>query len=167
MSIDFEAVLGPHLNGYEPRPSQEQMAQAVRDTLETGGRLIVEAGTGTGKSLAYLIPLCEAALSGDIRVAASTFTKALQRQLVEKDLPFIKRFIFPNMTYALCLGSDNYLCLRRLDKAAQYGLFPDEGPELRKLLAWAKTTEHGIREDTPWELWRTVSREADLCHGRD
>lgn len=164
----LERLLGPHLPGHEPRASQQQMADAVASTLMHSGKLIVEAGTGVGKSLAYLIPLCEHVLnSGDKRAVVSTYTKALQRQLVEKDLPFIKEHIFPELRFTLCLGSDNYLCLRRMELSSAHGLFTERDDDVERLMRWADTTAVGVRESTPAELWAKVAREYDMCHGRD
>jgi ATP-dependent DNA helicase DinG len=167
MSIDLDAMLGSVLPGYETRPEQARMAEAVREALAGGGRLLVEAGTGTGKSLAYLIPLAEHAVSEEERAVVSTYTKTLQRQLVEKELPFVREHVCPTLRFALSMGSENYLCLRRLEKATEQGLFPEETPELCALRKWAAETETGIREATPWELWHQVAREADLCTGKD
>ena len=135
-------ILSGIFPGYEPRPEQETMAEAIRETLATGGHLIVEAGTGVGKSLAYLLPLISHVLSGEGRKAVvSTYTKALQRQLIEKELPFLKDHIFSDLRFALCLGSENYLCLRRLDLAKTHGLFEsEEAAAITRLRAWARKT---------------------------
>lgn len=167
MALNLDSVLSASLKGYEHRPGQGSMAEAVREALVGGERLIVEAGTGTGKSLAYLIPLAGAALENETRAVVSTYTKALQRQLVEKELPFVRDNLPGPLSFALCLGSENYLCLRRLEQARTHGLFNDESEELGRLLEWAAFTESGIREKTPWELWRRVARESDLCTGKD
>jgi ATP-dependent DNA helicase DinG len=142
------------------------MADAVGDALRGGTRLIAEAGTGTGKSLAYLVPLAEFAMSEERRAVVSTYTKALQRQLVEKDLPFLRENLFEGLRFALCLGSENYLCLRRLDQAGTYGLFTEENEDVERLFRWAKSTRTGLWDGINRELWRKVLRESDLCHGR-
>ena len=155
---------------YEYRKEQLRMARAVMDSLTYGKTLIVEAGTGVGKSMAYLVPLCLALLEGTIeRAVVSTYTKALQRQLVEKDLPRLKETLFPSITYHLCLGSENYLCKRRLRIAVETGnvdIFEEE--EFNRLLEWLKDTESGLLLELspPVSLWRKVCRESDLCHGR-
>jgi ATP-dependent DNA helicase DinG len=164
--ITLDDILGPHLAGYEPRPPQKQMAEAVQNILQTSGSLVIEAGTGTGKSLAYLLPLVEFSLAEEKRAVVSTYTKALQRQLVEKDLPFLKKNVFEDMRFALCLGSENYLCLRRLEQANVHGLF-DEDNERERLIKWAETTRTGIRQGTGGALWYKVSRESDICYGKD
>ncbi|HDO35477.1 MAG TPA: helicase c2 [Nitrospirae bacterium] len=159
------------LDGYEYRPEQHEMAEKVLSALRGENHLIVEAGTGVGMSSAYLIPLIEHVSGGSAgRVVVSTYTKALQRQLVEKDLPFLKENLFPDIGFALCLGSENYLCLRRLDISRQHGLFdPGDEGEMRDLLEWSESTDTGLyMEISPsFSLWSKICREHDLCHGRD
>ncbi len=156
---------------YEPRKEQLQMAEHVFEALKNRHHLIVEAGTGVGKSLAYLIPLAEMLIKGKMeRAIVSTYTKALQRQLVEKDIPLIHESLFPELRYSLCFGSENYLCLRRLDNMRKHGLFESfEEPELSEILRWAEQTETGLyMEVSPSQsLWGRICRESDLCHGRD
>ncbi|GAB4390744.1 MAG: helicase C-terminal domain-containing protein [Thermodesulfovibrionales bacterium] len=170
--MDLDGLLSPLLPGYEPRAEQSRMAGAVLDALQSSGRLVVEAGTGTGKSLAYLIPLAMYALDGEKRAVVSTYTKALQRQLFEKELPFLREKLFGSLRYALAMGSENYLCLRRLDQARRYGLFTEDAEEVEALLEWAASTETGLRGDIPRGmgvgagLWRRAAREPDLCQGR-
>jgi ATP-dependent DNA helicase DinG len=99
---------------YENRPQQTEMAAAVQTALEDRTHLIVEAGTGVGKSLAYLVPLVLRAREENQRAVVATYTKALQQQLVDKDLPFL-RSVLGDFRYTLCVGGENYLCLRRFD----------------------------------------------------
>jgi ATP-dependent DNA helicase DinG len=165
-------LLRAHLPGYEPRPEQQRMAEAVRDALYGNKKLIVEAGTGTGKSLAYLIPLIEFALDKGEKAVVSTYTKALQRQLVEKDLPLLKERLYEPLRFALSVGSENYLCLRRLEQAKTYGLFAEAPPEVEALLRWAASTETGLRGHygrggPRGGLWQRICRESDICHGKD
>lgn len=169
MTVDnLDETLKQHLKGYEPRAGQQEMAQAVRDALQGHRHLIVEAGTGVGKSFAYLIPMAEHALAEDEKVVVSTYTKALQRQLVEKDLPFVRDAMFENLRFALCLGGENYLCVRRLKRATDKGLFEENEAEITALLKWASETQTGIKAEItpPPGLWRKARREADLCRGR-
>ena len=105
-----EGALAPAWPGFEPREGQRLMAQAVADMLETGGTILAEAGTGTGKTLAYLIPTI---LSGQ-RVLVSTGTKNLQEQIYFKDLPAIASALGVRFTATLMKGRSNYLCLHRL-----------------------------------------------------
>ena len=102
---------------YEHRPQQLHMAEAVETALAAKTHLIVEAGTGVGKSLAYLVPLVQWAREEGCRAVVATYTKALQQQLVQKDLPFL-RTVLGDFRYALCVGGENYLCLRRFDSSA-------------------------------------------------
>ena len=166
----LDILLGPHLPGYEQRPEQKQMTEAVAEALSAPAHLMVEAGTGTGKSLAYLLPLSETCIREERRAVVTTYTKALQRQLVDKDLPFVRDNIFPGLRFTLCLGSDNYLCLRRLEQAhSQESLFPDDedSQELDRIVAWSLRTKDGVREGNGGPLWQRVSRESDMCHGKD
>ena len=145
--FDLDALLAPKLEGYEPRAGQANMARSVERALSERRQLIVEAGTGTGKSLAYLIPLATKAVEGEFRAVVSTYTKALQRQLTEKDLPFVRREIAPRLRFALAFGSENYLCMRRYDRLrAQKDMFLDDPRGLDELMEWAGRTRDGIRE---------------------
>ncbi len=163
--------LASSFDDYEVRPQQVEMAEAVKKALALQRHLIVEAGTGIGKSLAYLVPLAECLERGDLqRVVVSTYTKTLQRQLVEKDLPLLREHLFPGIKFTLCLGSENYLCLRRLRISRQQGLFDTaETNGVFELLSWAARTETGLYMEIspPFSVWSKVSREPDLCHGRD
>lgn len=166
--IDLNAILAPCLPGYEPRGGQAQMALEVDRALGGRRHLIVEAGTGTGKSLAYLLPLVRHCVEGEYRAVVSTYTKALQRQLTEKDLPFIKSEIEPRLRFSLAFGSENYLCLRRYERfRAQGDLFGASASALEELLEWAGHTRDGLREGSGGPLWGEVMRESDNCHGRD
>jgi ATP-dependent DNA helicase DinG len=149
--MDAGHLLGPTgplargVSGYEHRPGQIRMARAVQEVLEHDGMLLIEAGTGTGKTWAYLIP---AALSGR-RVLVSTGTRALQDQIMEKDLPALKRHLGIDIDAACVKGLGNYLCLRRFGELqrsadAQQPRFARALPVLRN---WVQTTETGDRAD--------------------
>ncbi len=149
---------------FEPRAGQRRMADAVARVLADGGTLIAEAGTGTGKTMAYLVP---AILSGH-RVLISTGTKNLQEQIFFKDLPALADAL-PVSFRATCMkGRANYLCLHRLDQArarAGDGL-------LDAIAGWAETTQTGDRaelEDLPDDsgLWAEISATADTCLGSE
>lgn len=182
----ISGILSKTLHAYEQRPEQQAMAEVIDKALRNKNHLIVEAGTGVGKSLAYLVPVIEWALdensssrnigtnslsgSSSKRVVVSTYTKALQRQLIEKELPFLRDNIFKNLRFALCLGSENYVCLRRLEQTRTHGLFEiDEIRETDALLNWIRGTDTGIRAeiDIRGSLWQKVCREGDLCYGKD
>ena len=141
--------------GYESRKGQVAMARAVADAFNNGKHLLVEAGTGVGKSLAYLVPAASWALLNDVPVVVSTNTRNLQTQLVEKDLPLVRRALdeaaggdegaVPLRT-ALLKGRSNYLCLRRFADLAEQGVYELERPELRQFaetVAWACQTNDG------------------------
>lgn len=154
-----------------------QMAQAVASAIEDKAHLLVEAGTGTGKSYAYLVPFILWAVANNKKVLISTGTKALQQQLVERDLPFLHDLFLKKagleFRFALCLGSQNYVCPRRLQKADAGGLFAsrEEVEQLQKIRAFAQRSKTGRNLDLKFEpssqLWAQVNRESDLCLGRN
>ncbi len=156
---------------YEHRPQQIEMAAAVEKSLRDKAHLIVEAGTGVGKSLAYLVPLVLWTREGNVRAVVATYTKALQQQLVDKDLPFLKN-VLGDFRYALCVGGENYLCLRRFDYLRIGNLYEQNEIEpLNRLFAWSTMTKTGLRSELETEplpgLWAKACRQADLCFGKD
>ena len=156
---------------YEHRPQQMQMAEAVEKALAAKTHLIVEAGTGVGKSLAYLVPLVLWTREENCRAVVATYTKALQQQLVQKDLPFL-RTVLGDFRYALCVGGENYLCLRRFDQLRMGDLYEqNEREALNRLFAWSTMTRTGLRSELDVEpasaLWAKACRQADLCFGKD
>jgi ATP-dependent DNA helicase DinG len=166
--------LATALPGFEPRHGQQKMASAVAGVIDRGGTLLAEAGTGTGKTLAYLIP----AIASRQRVLVSTGTKNLQEQIFFKDLPTLRDALDVPFTATLMKGRANYLCLHRYHtfEAAQPddGLFeqPDRAVFLPVIQEWVKTTTTGDRaelrdlpEDLP--LWKEISSEADTCLGTE
>lgn len=148
------------------------MAHAVAQAIAEQRHLLVEAGTGTGKSLAYLVPFILWATQERKRVLVATYTKTLQQQLMEKDLPFLRERVGLNFRYALCLGTQNYLCPRRLSKTDQGGLFTsrEEVAQFNKIKAWARKTETGLMQDLDFEplpgVWAQVNRQTELCLGK-
>jgi ATP-dependent DNA helicase DinG len=156
---------------YEQRPQQLLMAQAVETALASKTHLIVEAGTGVGKSLAYLVPLVQWTRVEGCRAVVATYTKALQQQLVQKDLPFLKT-VLGEFRYALCVGGENYLCLRRFDQLRMGDLYEqNEREALNRLFTWSTMTRTGLRSELDVEpgyaLWAKTCRQADLCFGKD
>jgi ATP-dependent DNA helicase DinG len=156
---------------YERRPQQLAMAEAVENALASQTHLIVEAGTGVGKSLAYLVPLVLWAREENCRAVVATYTKALQQQLVGKDLPFLKK-VLGDFRFALCVGGENYLCLRRFDHLRMGDLYEQSEVEaLNRLFAWSTATRTGLRSELDFEpsaaLWAKACRQADLCFGKD
>ena len=135
---------------YEARPQQVDMARAIAAALEENRHLIVEAGTGVGKSFAYLVPLIHAAVARKIQAVVSTYTISLQEQLISKDIPFLKQHMGLDFKAVLVMGRSNYLCLRRLSRARRMSgeLFKsEEQEELDRIRAWAdKTSDGSIQE---------------------
>ncbi|MBI3564006.1 MAG: ATP-dependent DNA helicase, partial [Elusimicrobia bacterium] len=162
------------LPGWEPREPQERMAEAVERALDGDERLVVEAGTGVGKSLAYLIPAALWAVKGARRVLVSTHTRALQEQLMNGDLPVVARVLqemgLP-LKYAMLMGADNYLCVQRLSRLrAQPTGVSNEGKETLEVLdAWARDAKTGHRSalptHVPQNLWDRVAKDTDICLG--
>ncbi len=172
-----EGVLAHHLNDYEPRPGQQEMAAAVSELLaridpdEDGqaGSLVVEAETGLGKTLAYLIP---AVLSGR-RVVVSTNTRNLQDQILGREIPFIREYIEPELK-ALCVkGRQNYLCLYRWHQQVSGGqgeLFDDSAAA--KIGSWIEQTRFADRAELDWlsahsPLWQKICCQSHFCLGGD
>jgi ATP-dependent DNA helicase DinG len=160
---------------FEFRPQQQEMAVAVARALQNGGHLAVEAGTGVGKSLAYLIPAILFAVSNSKKAIISTHTINLQEQLTEKDLPMLAGVLgaLPvpvKFSFTMLKGRANYLCTRRLQKAVQQSgnLFTtSEAAELQRIYEWSKTTTDGSLSDFDAEpdpkVWAQVCSERGLC----
>jgi len=156
---------------FEYRPQQQAMAVAVARALEGREHLAVEAGTGVGKSLAYLVPAILFALAQKKKAVISTHTINLQEQLTQKDLPMLSAVLAPlKFNFAMLKGRSNYLCSRRLRKALMHadGLFTSpEIEELKRIHEWSKTTEDGSLSDFEIEpdmkVWSHVCSERGLC----
>ena len=158
---------------FEDRPGQRDMAAYTADVYNDGGIALLEAGTGVGKSFAYLVPALEWARANGERTIVSTNTINLQEQLVGKDLPILARALSAGdrpVTFALLKGWRNYLCLARLDqaRAGQDSLFDDaRGAELASLAGWAARTGDGsladLAEEPSPDVWDAVAAESDLC----
>ena len=168
--FDTAGPLARAIPDYEPRDTQQTMAGAVADVLDRGGLLLVEAGTGTGKTLAYLVP---AILSGH-RTLVSTGTKNLQEQIFFKDLPLLREALGVPFTAACMKGRGNYLCLHRLRLFRDQPVFRsiDEAAHFRRIEAWAPTTNEGDRaevEDLPEDLgfWNEIAATSENCLGTD
>ncbi len=156
---------------YEDRPAQRAMAAEVMRTFNAGGVALLEAGTGVGKSLGYLVPALRWAAANGERTIVSTNTITLQEQLVAKDLPFLQKALSDQpVRFALLKGWRNYLCKQRLEQARGAGaaLFEDGiGGDIEQLAAWAERTVDGSLSDLPVaprsEVWDEVAAEPDLC----
>ena len=134
---------------YEYRPGQIEMARAVMRAFEEKRHLIVEAGTGTGKTLAYLVPAVAAALGGNGRVIVSTGTKNLQEQLMEKDIPFLQSVLPKPFSATYMKGRNNYLCLNRLARAQSAPVLEglDEVDYFEEVCHWSRGSETGDRAE--------------------
>jgi ATP-dependent DNA helicase DinG len=169
-ALAADGELAAAIPGFYPRPTQTQMAEAVAGCIEAGGCLVAEAGTGTGKTYAYLVP---ALLSGQ-RTIVSTGTRALQDQLYHRDLPRVRDALGIGCRTALLKGRSNYLCRYRLERARSDGHFAsrEQVAQLARIHAWAGRSARGdiaeldeIPEDSP--LWREVTSTTDNCLGAE
>jgi len=157
------------LPGYEERPAQQRLSEAVEGVLREGGLLLAEAGTGTGKTLAYLLPAVELGR----RVVVSTGTRNLQEQLVQKDIPILAEALGRELSVAVMKGRGNYLCLLRYSSFERAGTFrrPDEVPLFEAVRQWAPETGTGDRAeiaDLPdsVDFWREISATSENCIGQ-
>ena len=188
LSPSIDDILGPdgrlaaRLDGYEVREQQLQMASAVAKAISDQKHLIVEAGTGTGKSFAYLVPAILAVTNLEQededrprRIVVSTHTISLQQQLMTKDLPILNSVIPREFTAVLVKGRSNYVSLRRLqnagDRASNLFHEPEEVDQLRDLLAWSKSTSDGSLADLNFRpkpaVWDEVASDSGNCLGRN
>lgn len=168
--FDNHGALASVLDGYQQRSSQTEMAAAIADAINQQENLIAEAGTGTGKTFAYLIP---AILSGQ-KTIISTGTKNLQDQLFKKDLPLIRKAVTVPFIAALLKGRGNYLCRYRLQNAwdSTFGFGKEEASALQKIKSWGNRTKTGditemseVSESSP--VWFMATSTADNCLGQD
>ena len=155
---------------FEFRPQQQEMAAAVAQALEEDRHLVVEAGTGVGKSLAYLVPSILFALERHKKAIISTHTINLQEQLLQKDIPILKKVLPVEFEAALMKGRQNYICPRRLERALQSSKELFTGPEtneLERVAEWASKTRDGSLSDMSIEpdpkVWAQVCSEAHIC----
>src|SRR5437867_4229482 len=155
---------------FEFRPQQQEMAARVAQALEEERHLVIEAGTGVGKSLAYLVPSVLFAIERHKKAIVSTHTINLQEQLLHKDIPILKKVLPIEFEAALMKGRQNYLCPRRLERALQSAKELFTGPEaseLQRLAEWASTTRDGSLSDLSVEpdpkVWAQVCSEAHIC----
>ena len=176
MSADVTAALAAvtgALPAAEERPGQRQMAQAVASSIDSGRHLVVQAGTGTGKTLGYLVP----AIVAGKRVVVATATKALQDQLAAKDLPFLEAHLGIPFDWAVLKGRSNYVCMQRVREiqGADSGQLELEEfaattkVEINRLVAWSGTTDTGDQAGLDWapsdRAWQAVSVGSDECPG--
>ncbi|MCD4823220.1 MAG: DEAD/DEAH box helicase family protein, partial [Phycisphaerae bacterium] len=179
MSLTIDDILAPggliaqHLDTYEPRPEQLEMARAVAEAFGDQQHLLAEAGTGVGKSFAYLVPAILQAAEHDKRVIVSTYTIALQEQLISKDLPFLAEVLPLKFSAVLGKGRGNYLCFRRMAMTVKNRdkLFTSERQQdqLEHLANWAMDTETGEYQEIDFEVdssvWSKIRCESGRCRG--
>jgi len=172
----MEQIFGPGgflersmIGGYEHRPAQLQMAEAVHDAFQKHHHTVVEAGTGTGKTLAYLLP----AICSGRRVVISTATKSLQEQLYQKDVPFLQKHFAPNLKVAVMKGRSNFLCLSKMHALADQPMLKgmEEVDAFRQIREWSSLTETGDRAELTFlpddsELWSRIDARRDTCTGK-
>ena len=155
---------------FEERPSQIELVKEISKTFNDESVGVFEAGTGVGKSFAYLIPSMLWAINNKERVVISTGTINLQQQLSEKDIPQAEKIIGKKVKSILVKGRQNYVCLRRLSEVGnERDLFSDETEIFDKIASWAKESKTGSKSDLsfmpPENLWQRVNSEADACMG--
>jgi ATP-dependent DNA helicase DinG len=173
--VTVEGIFGPggllakRHPGYEFRPSQLAMAQIADEAFEKHQHVVVEAGTGTGKTLAYLIP----AIRSGRRVVVSTATKSLQEQLFHKDIPFLQKHFAPNLKAALMKGRANFLCRQKVHQMDGQPVLKgiDEIDWFAQIRDWEKLTATGDRSELTFlpddaELWNRIDARSDLCTGQ-
>jgi ATP-dependent DNA helicase DinG len=175
--LGAKGTIARKLTGYEFRPQQLQMAHAVSAAMQHEHHLVVEAGTGVGKSFAYLVPAILAATHPGARrrrIVISTHTISLQEQLLQKDIPFLKSVVPREFSTVLVKGRGNYVSLRRLELAAARArnlfAFDEDRQQTADLVAWSKSTADGSRADLSFRpsasVWDEVASTSDNCLGR-
>jgi ATP-dependent DNA helicase DinG len=167
-TLSSQGALAQAIPGFQPREGQTDMALAVSETVQAGGQLVVEAGTGVGKTYAYLVPVL---LSGQ-RALISTATKALQDQLFSRDIPRLVDVLGLPIRVALLKGRSNYLCLHRMEQARHHPESAQPGAQraLAKIETWAQSTRTGDMAELPGldersSLWPLVTSTRDNCLG--
>jgi ATP-dependent DNA helicase DinG len=158
---------------YEYRPGQIEMAEACLRAFELKRHLIVEAGTGTGKTLAYLVPAIAAATARGGRVIISTGTKNLQEQLMEKDIPFLQKVLPRKFTASYMKGRGNYACLQRIKRAVDSPVLEglDELDSFAEVSEWVGESQTGDRAELTWlpenlSFWRHIDARSEICLGQ-
>ncbi|MDR2021593.1 MAG: ATP-dependent DNA helicase DinG [Treponema sp.] len=179
-SLETGGAVALRLPSYEPRPAQLDLMRLVVKAFNGNALAAAEAGTGVGKSFAYLLPAVTYALANHERIVISTATITLQQQLYDKDIPLVATALAADETSAsnesrklkaaLIKGRGNYLCRRRLEDALREPVLDeDENEELRSIVAWSETTRTGSRSDLSFmpaeSLWARICSEADTCMG--
>ena len=167
----FANKIGKKWNEFELRKEQIAMSEAVEKAFQTTENLLVEAGTGVGKSLAYLLPAAVFSLENGVPVIISTETIALQNQLIAKDIPIVSKILGKKVVAEIALGANNYVCKRKLGNVISAGTFPIEMTDhLKEFYEWESETESGIKSEYAGfatnEFWSQITRDSDNCLGR-
>ncbi|WP_028544292.1 ATP-dependent DNA helicase DinG [Paenibacillus taiwanensis] len=171
---EVKSNLKQKLSHYEPREAQEQMFQEVMDSLDHDRHLLIEAGTGTGKSLGYLLPSIYYSVKYDKKVIVSTHTINLQEQLRQRDLPLLEQILPVPFKATILKGRSHYLCLRKFEHKINYKEFvhvKDDILTAAQMIVWLSQTEHGDDEELHLiqkgpEFWDTVASDSDSCLNR-
>ena len=168
--LEYGGPFSQYFNSFEQRPEQVDMLRSVANALSYGSHLMVEAGTGVGKSFAYLVPAALFALQNNTRVVVSTNTINLQDQLIQRDLPNLSQALNLDFRFAVLKGRSNYLCPRRLENLRHFGpRTTDEMRVLAKVIVWQMTNQSGDRSElnltgpAEREVWVRLSAEDDAC----
>lgn len=169
--LQDDSPIAGRLQGFQARPGQLEMVQAVHDALENGKHLLVEAGTGTGKSLAYLIPAILYAKEHDDRVVVSTHTISLQDQIEHRDFPLLREVFGEDVSLRVLKGRTHYVCMRKLHQELQSVTLmsqPEEILTYMGLVVWLTQTETGSREELPSRgmtasMWPRIQSETETC----
>lgn len=167
--IQADGLLSRTLKGFEPRPQQQRMMANIIDAYNQNKIALIEAGTGTGKSLAYLIPALIWASTCNEKTVISTNTITLQEQLIHKDIPRLLEILNLKLKVVLVKGMNNYLCLRKLEDAqSEVRLFPsEENNEIEKIAVWNRTAAEGSRSEMPFvpshAAWERIGAESEAC----
>jgi len=168
--LDADGPLAKNIEGFQLRPQQQSMYIAVEEAIKNYGKVVIEAGTGVGKTFAYLVP----ALASGGRIIISTGSKTLQDQLFHKDIPLVEKALKVNAQVALLKGRANYLCIHRLELALSEGQFPNRRmlSHLHRIKDWAEVTDKGdiaeirtVPHDA--EIWPSVTSTLDNCLGAE
>lgn len=168
-------IIHKKINKFEPRKEQYEMSKYIEESLNENKKIIVEAGTGTGKTIAYLLPTLLYALENNLKVIISTNTINLQEQLIKKDIPLIKKIIEKDFKYEIVKGKGNYLCKRKLYNISTTVKEKDSEEEkqekkvIKTFENWDKVTQNGdkneLKYEVPYRVWEKINCESDLCNG--
>lgn len=169
-ALEPSGAISEKLPNYEYRPQQVDMLRDICSAFNQNEIKIIEAGTGVGKSIAYLIPAIHWSVKNKERCVISTNTINLQEQLLKKDIPFLKSVLKPKFKVTLIKGRNNYLCLRKvqkLEKETDMFADPVEHDEINTIIAWSKVTKDGSKSDLNFvpriSIWEKLSSESDSC----